>query len=56
LATGRQRRNRRRQERLRYEDAVAWAVVPIVLIVIVYGAIELTRQLAGTPFGKLLGW
>jgi len=56
LATGQQRRKERRRQRLRYEDAVAWLVVPVVLIALVYGVMEISRQLAGTPFGKFVGW
>ncbi len=52
---GRQQRRQRRAQRLRYEDTVAWLVVPVVLIALTYGAIELSRQLVGTPLGKMLG-
>jgi len=52
---GRQQRKQRRKERLRYEDTAAWFVVPVVLIALTYGAIEISRQFIGTPIGKMLG-
>jgi hypothetical protein len=52
---GRDQRRQRRRERLRYEDTVAWLVVPVFLIVLTYGALEIGKQLAGTPIGKMLG-
>jgi hypothetical protein len=52
---GRRQRKQRRLERLRYEDAVAWLVVPVVLVALTYGALEISRQLVGTPIGKMLG-
>jgi hypothetical protein len=52
---GRQQRKQRRRERLRYEDTVAWVVVPVVLIAVTYGAIEISKLLIGTPIGKMMG-
>jgi hypothetical protein len=51
----RNHRRDRRRARLRYEDTVAWLLVPVFLIVLTYGALELGKQLAGTPVGKMLG-
>ncbi len=56
VASSQQQRNRRRRGRLRYEDTVAWLIVPVILVALLYGLLELARQLSGTPLGKFLGW
>jgi hypothetical protein len=52
---GRQKRVLRQRSRRRYENVVAWIVVPPVLIALIYAGLELYRQFAGSPVVKLFG-
>jgi hypothetical protein len=44
----------RYRARLRYENAVAWIVVPITLVALLYGAIALWKQVADTPIARMI--
>lgn len=54
MRTSRQRRMDRYRARLRYENAVAWIVVPITLVALLYGAITLWKQVADTPIARMI--
>ena len=54
MRTSRQRRMDRYRARLRYENAVAWIVVPITLVALLYGAIALWKQVADTPIARMI--
>ena len=40
--------------RLRYENAVAWLVVPATLVALLYGCIILWKQVADTPLARMI--
>ncbi len=54
MRTSRQRRMDRYRARLRYENAVAWLVVPVTLVALLYGAMMLWKQVADTPIARML--
>ena len=54
MRTSRQRRMDRYRVRLRYENAVAWLVVPITLVALLYGAMMLWKQVADTPIARMI--
>ncbi len=54
MRTSRQRRSDRYRARLRYENAIAWLVVPATLVAILYGFIMLWKQVADTPLAKMI--
>ena len=54
MRTSRQRRMDRYRARLRYENAVAWLVVPVSLVALLYGAITVWKQVADTPIARMI--
>ena len=44
----------RHRARLRYENAVAWLVVPVTLVALLYGAILIWKQVADTPVARMI--
>lgn len=54
MRTSRQRRMDRHRARLRYENAVAWLVVPVTLVALLYGAILIWKQVADTPVARMI--
>lgn len=54
MRTSRRRRSDRYRARLRYENAIAWLVVPATLVAILYGFIMLWKQVADTPLAKMI--
>ncbi len=54
MRTRRQRRMDRYRARLRYENAVAWLVVPATLVALLYGAMMLWKQVADTPLARMI--
>lgn|GEM_PF-902456 len=54
MRTSRQRRIDRYRARLCYENAVAWLVVPITLVALLYGAMMLWKQVADTPIAGMI--
>lgn len=54
MRTSRQRRMDRYRSRLRYENAVAWLVVPATLVALLYGAMMIWKQVADTPLARMI--